>query len=111
MNDPTAWFGKHNADFITLHVDPGVRVKTLFGERELLLAQGMAFWIRGDGTLDDKTVEETWTVTPVRQPPRRYVLGQIPARKEWSPVIAPRYCRPSVPPLHGTHLYPSLRTS
>lgn len=66
MNDPTAWFGKQNADFITLHVDPGVRVKTLFGERELLLAQGMAFWIRGDGTLDDKTVEETWTVTPVR---------------------------------------------
>jgi hypothetical protein len=66
MHDPTAWFGKQSADFITLHVDPGVRVKTLFGERELLFAQGMAFWIRGDGTLDDKTVEETWTVTPVR---------------------------------------------
>ena len=66
MQDPTAWFGRQNADFITLHVDPGVRVKTIFGERELLWAQGVCFWIRGDGTLDNKTVDETWTVTPVR---------------------------------------------
>ena len=66
MHDPTAWFGRQNADFITLHVDPGVRVKTLFGERELLWAQGIACWIRGDGSLDNKTVDETWTVTPVR---------------------------------------------
>jgi Transglutaminase-like superfamily len=68
MHDPTAWFGRQNADFITLHVDPGVRVKTLFGERELLWAQGIACWIRGDGSLDNKTVDETLTVTPVRQP-------------------------------------------
>jgi hypothetical protein len=66
MHNPAAWFGRQNADFITLHIDPGVRVKTLFGERELFWAQGIAFWIRGDGTLDNKTVDETWTVTPGR---------------------------------------------
>ncbi len=66
LNDPDAWFGEQHADFITLHVDPGVRLNTLFGARDLEWAQGFAFWVRGEGTLDGLTVDETWAVTPVR---------------------------------------------
>jgi hypothetical protein len=66
LRDPTAWFGRQDADFITLHVDPGMRLGTMFGERELQWAQGVAFWIRANGTLDGMTVDEGWTVTPVR---------------------------------------------
>ncbi len=66
MNDVNAWFGEQKADFIVMHLDPGVRVQTLFGERELIWAQSLAFWLRGDGTLDGLTVDETWVVTPLR---------------------------------------------
>ncbi|HEX3135135.1 MAG TPA: transglutaminase-like domain-containing protein, partial [Planctomycetota bacterium] len=35
MNDPGAWFGLQNADFVVMHVDPVVKIDTFFGVREL----------------------------------------------------------------------------
>lgn len=66
MNDPTAWFGVQNADFLVMHVDPVVKVDTLFGERELTWAQGIAFWVKGGGDFEQMVVDEQWTVTPVK---------------------------------------------
>lgn len=65
MRDPAAWFGVQHADFVVLHVDPVVKVDTLFGERELTWAQGVAFWVKGDGDFEQMVVDEQWTVTPV----------------------------------------------
>lgn len=64
MRDPDAWFGVQDADFITMHVDPVVRPDTLFGERELSWAQGIAFWVTGGGDFAGMVVDEWWTVTP-----------------------------------------------
>jgi hypothetical protein len=66
MNDPAAWFGVQDADFITLHVDPVVKPDTLFGERELTWAQGIAFWVTGGGGFEQMVVDEQWIVTPVK---------------------------------------------
>lgn len=66
MNDPAAWFGVQNADFIVMHVDPAVKVDTLFGERELLWAQNIAFWVKGGGDFEQMVVDEQWTVTPMK---------------------------------------------
>jgi hypothetical protein len=66
MNDPGAWFGMQNADFIVMHIDPAVKVDTLFGERELTWAQGVAFWVKGEGDFEHLVVDEQWTVTPVK---------------------------------------------
>jgi transglutaminase-like putative cysteine protease len=66
MNDPAAWFGVQNADFVVMHVDPVIKVDTLFGERELTWAQGIAFWVRGEGDFEQMVVDEQWIVTPVK---------------------------------------------
>jgi hypothetical protein len=66
MNDPGAWFGLQNADFITMHVDPLLKVDTLFGEQELTWAQGVAFWVRGGGDFAQMAVDEQWIVTPAK---------------------------------------------
>ena len=66
MTDPAAWFGIQNADFIIMHVDPVVKVDTLFGERELLWAQNIAFWVKGGGDFEQMVVDEQWIVTPVK---------------------------------------------
>lgn len=66
MNDPDAWFGVQNADFITMHVDPLLKVDTLFGEQELNWAQGVAFWVRGGGDFERMVVDEQWIVTPAK---------------------------------------------
>jgi hypothetical protein len=65
MRDPAAWFGVQNADFVTMHVDPVVKVHTLFGERELTWAQGIAFWVKCAGDFEQMVVDEQWIVTPV----------------------------------------------
>lgn len=65
MGRPEAWFGVQNADFITLHVDPGLKPDTLFGVQELTWAQGVAFWVKGGGDFEQMVVDEQWTVTPV----------------------------------------------
>lgn len=66
MDDPTAWFGVQNADFVVMHVDPVVKIDTLFGERELTWAQNIAFWVKGGGDFEQMVVDEQWTVTPVK---------------------------------------------
>ncbi len=66
MNDPAAWFGVQNADFIVMHVDPILKIDTLFGERELTWAQGLAFWVKGGGDFEQMVVDEQWVVTPVK---------------------------------------------
>ncbi len=66
MRDPSAWFGVQNADFITMHIDPVVKIDTLFGERELTWAQGIAFWVKGGGDFEQMVVDEQWLVTPVQ---------------------------------------------
>lgn len=65
MRDPSAWFGVQHADFVTMHVDPVLQVNTLFGERELTWAQGIAFWVKGGGDFEQMVVDEQWIVTPV----------------------------------------------
>lgn len=66
MDDPAAWFGVQNADFVVMHVDPVVKADTLFGERDLTWAQGIAFWVKGGGDFEQMVVDEQWTVTPAK---------------------------------------------
>lgn len=66
MERPGDWFGVQHADFITMHVDPVVKIDTLFGERELTWAQGIAFWVKGGGDFEQMVVDEQWIVTAVK---------------------------------------------
>ena len=64
LEQPERWFGRSDGDFIALHFDPDLHVDTQFGGKTQTWLQGVAFWVRGDGSLDDMTTTETWTVEP-----------------------------------------------
>ncbi|MCR9207214.1 MAG: transglutaminase-like domain-containing protein [bacterium] len=59
------YFGQSDGDFITYHVDPGVEFDTdLHGEYRAAYFQIPLMWLTGEGTLDQFSHQESWTVKP-----------------------------------------------
>ncbi|WDQ15680.1 transglutaminase-like domain-containing protein [Rhodopirellula sp. P2] len=59
------YFGQSDGDFITYHVDPGVKFDTdLHGDYRAAYFQIPLMWVTGQGTLDGFQHQESWTVTP-----------------------------------------------
>jgi transglutaminase-like putative cysteine protease len=58
------FFGRDAGDFVTFHVDCGLRVDTVhFGIEELVTLQDVAFWAKGAGSFRGLTTESDWRVT------------------------------------------------
>lgn len=62
--DAAKWhFGNTKGDFLTFHCGADLKVDTVhFGKELVPFAQGVAYWVKGDGTLDGEEKKETWTV-------------------------------------------------
>lgn len=59
------YFGQSDGDFITYHVDPGVEFDTdLHGDYRAPYFQIPLMWLTGEGTLDQFSHQESWTVKP-----------------------------------------------
>ncbi|GAB5516785.1 transglutaminase-like domain-containing protein [Rhodopirellula baltica] len=59
------YFGQSDGDFITYHVDPGVEFDTdLHGDYRATYFQIPLMWLTGEGTLDQFSHKESWTVSP-----------------------------------------------
>jgi transglutaminase-like putative cysteine protease len=58
------YFGNDAGDFLTFHVDCGLRVDTVhFGVEELVTLQDVAFWAKGDGSFRGITTSSDWRVS------------------------------------------------
>lgn len=55
-------FGRDNADFITMHVDPDVRVEMDAGRRTTTFLQEPIFTVRGTGTMAGAQARSDWEV-------------------------------------------------
>ena len=67
-------FGRDNGDFVTLHIDPDLRVDTIhFGQKTVTLLQEPVFWVSGEGSMTGATARSDWRVAPAgvsdRKPP------------------------------------------
>ncbi|MFG0267147.1 MAG: transglutaminase family protein [Rhodopirellula sp. JB055] len=59
------FFGQSPGDFITYHVDPGVEFDTdLYGDYRTAYFQIPLMWVSGQGTLEQFSHQESWTVQP-----------------------------------------------
>ncbi|MBK1831694.1 hypothetical protein JIN77_13240 [Verrucomicrobiaceae bacterium R5-34] len=61
--DKLIFFGRDPGDFITMHVDPRLRVVSeYFGMNDLTWLQDVTFWVRGEGALTGHVSTGTWQV-------------------------------------------------
>jgi transglutaminase-like putative cysteine protease len=59
------YFGQSDGDFITYHVDPGVEFDTgIHGDYRTAYFQIPLMWLTGEGTLEQFSHKESWTVSP-----------------------------------------------
>lgn len=61
------YFGNDPGDFLTLHVDPELKVDSIhFGVKTLPWLQQFNFFVRGKGTMDGMTTKMDWQVTSTK---------------------------------------------
>jgi hypothetical protein len=66
------FFGADPGDFLTLHVDMDLILDSLvFGRKSVPVLQGIAWWVKGQGSLEGPTVKEDWQV-------KTAAPGQVP---------------------------------
>jgi hypothetical protein len=57
------YFGYDPGDFLTQHIDGNLEIDSIhFGKQQLSVLQRPAFWVTGQGTLEDLKITESWTV-------------------------------------------------
>lgn len=62
------YFGHDSANFVVLHVDTGIEFDTqMYGDYRTDFFQIPLFWVKGRGTIDNRTLEEVWDVTVVSE--------------------------------------------
>jgi transglutaminase-like putative cysteine protease len=65
--DGLYFFGNDDGNFLTMHVDPNLRVDTIrFGKKDLEFMQGLAYWVVGQGSIDPIHTTEKWEVRKLR---------------------------------------------
>lgn len=61
------FFGHDPGDFLTMHIDPGLKLDTgLFGVETVQNLQEPAVWVSGPGKLDGRTIKQGWRVTEAK---------------------------------------------
>jgi hypothetical protein len=61
------YFGKDPGDFLTVHVDPDVKVESVrSGVRDMTFLWSYHYYVYGDGTLEPTTVKRNWVVETIR---------------------------------------------
>ncbi|MBL9084073.1 MAG: transglutaminase family protein [Planctomycetales bacterium] len=66
------YFGNDPGDFLTLHVDPDLKVDSIhFGVKTLPWLQQFNFFVRGKGTMDGMTTKMDWQVTSTKAEPQK----------------------------------------
>jgi len=59
--DPLKNFGRFAGIFVTFHIDPDLLIDSIFfGQSEQPWLQAPAFWVTGDGNLNNLKVEKVW---------------------------------------------------
>jgi hypothetical protein len=65
--DGLYFFGNDDGNFLTMHVDPHLRLDTIhFGKKDLEFMQGLAYWVVGRGSVDPTHTHEKWEVRKLR---------------------------------------------
>ncbi len=63
----TRHFGLDIGDFVTLHIEPDIRVNTIhFGQKIVSLLQEPVFWVKGTGSMADAVARSDWQVLPAK---------------------------------------------
>lgn len=66
------FFGHDRGNFVVMHIDTGLDFDSgLFGKYRNAFLQIPVFWVRGTGSLKDKTTQEAWEVVTVSANRRR----------------------------------------
>jgi hypothetical protein len=61
--DGLKFFGHSPGDFLTLHVDPNLRLDTVhFGVQDVHCLQSAAFWVNGSGSFGGERIRQDWKV-------------------------------------------------
>jgi transglutaminase-like putative cysteine protease len=61
--DGLSCFGRDPGDFLTMHVNPKLRVDSIhFGKQDVDIMQGPAFWVFGRGSAEPTETHEKWEV-------------------------------------------------
>jgi hypothetical protein len=60
-------FGRDPGDFLTLHVNPNLRLDSIhFGKQVIDSLQGPAYWVTGQGSVKPTETHEKWEVRTIR---------------------------------------------
>jgi hypothetical protein len=61
--DGLSCFGHDPGDFLTMHVNPHLRVDSIhFGKHDMECLQGPAYWVTGRGSTEPTHTHEKWEV-------------------------------------------------
>ncbi len=61
-------FGHDPGDFLTMHVDPHLRLDTIhFGKEDVGCLQGPAYWVKGRGSVEPTQTHEKWEVRDIQK--------------------------------------------
>jgi transglutaminase-like putative cysteine protease len=64
------YFGQDPGNFVVLHIDTGIDFDTqLYDDYRTAFFQIPLFWVKGNGTIENRTLKELWEVSPLTPGP------------------------------------------